>query len=267
MIEDCEALVSRLPVEVETVDAVAGVCVLGEVRWGVAPATWRAARVTLGGDVDALPDALPRRLSGGVTGLMIDPVVEEMPGLAWLMRQQAHPGMSLGFDATSEGGVLRVNAFRFAMDETNELTLTARIAGVPEVWPVDPVAVAAITVQALDVEIAFDGMFEALLLLPLGSALLDLTVPAEPQVAALRTQAEVALDGFAAAGQAEAAAEARAFVDALPHPRGVLELRLGGRGIAALQTGAALAGGLTPDFAARVAEAAELELFWTPDAP
>lgn len=147
---ECQALIARVPVTVDTVDSIAGVCLFSDVRFGAAPTAWRADRISLGGDIDALPDALPVRLSGGVTGLAIDPIIEGYPGMAWLIRQQAEPGISISFDTTADAGVLRINSLLFRMDETNEISVTARLAGVPEVWPVNPVSVAALTLQALE---------------------------------------------------------------------------------------------------------------------
>lgn len=264
---ECEALAARLTVQVAEVEQIAGVCLFTDVRIEQAQQVWRARRISLGGDIDALPDALPRRLSGGVTGLALEPQMPGQPGLAWLVRQQAHPGLTLTFDATAEAGVLRVNSFVLRMDDTNEVALTARIAGVPEVWPVDPIAASAMRVQALDMEIVFDGLFEDLLLLPLGTGLLDLAQPAEPQVAALRTRMATVLSGFDGTPQAGNAAQAQAFLDALPHPRGTLEIGIGGAGLSALQLLPLLSGTVTADFAARVADAAALDIYWELEDP
>lgn len=264
---ECEALVSRVPVSVASTEAIAGVCLFSDVRFGVAPIVWHADRISLGGDIDALPDALPARLSGGVTGLGLEPQVPGQPGLEWLLRQSAWFGMSLTFDTTSDAGILRINSFVFRLDDTNEIALTARIAGVPEVWPVDPLASANIRLQALDMELVFDGMFETLALMPLGSALLDTRQPAEPQVAALRAVADAFLAGFGETPQAENAGQAQAFLDALPRPRGVLEIGIGGSGLSALQLFPVLTGVISPDFITRVADAAELDIFWMPEAP
>lgn len=260
---ECEALRERVPLDVSATDAVAGVCLFSDVRFG-GGVPLRAARISLGGDIDALPDALPARLTGGVTGLALDREVPGQPGLAWLMREQTLPGMRLSFDMVSAEGVLRLNSLVFRADDRNEITVSARFAGVPEVWPVAPVAASAIRVQALEMEVAFDGMFESLLLLPLGTTLLDLTQEAEPQVAALRDVAAEFLAGFSGTAQAENAAQAQAFLDVLPHPRGVLEIDVGGAGIAAIQLLPALTGTVTPDYVTRVADAAALDVFWTP---
>lgn len=262
---ECDALAARLPVGVGTTNAVAGVCLFQDVRIGRSPAAWRADRVTLDGDVHALPDALPRRLSGGVTGLFTDPWLRDQPGFGWLLRQQAMPGLSISFDMTSEAGVLRVNSFVLRDGDRGEVEVTARLAGVPEVWPVDSIAASAIRVQALDVEIGFDGLFERLLLVPLGTAMLDLRAEAPPQVAALRETAATFLAGFAGTGQAENAAQVQAFLDALPNPRGVLEIGLGQAGLSPLQLLPFATGTVTPDYVTRVADAAAVAVVWTPD--
>lgn len=262
---ECEALAARLPVDVRATKAVAGVCLFEDVRIGQSPAAWRAERVTLGGDVDALPDALPRRLSGGVTGLFTDPWLRDQPGFGWLLRQQAMPGLSVSFDMTAEAGVLRINSFALRDGDRGQVEVTARLAGVPEVWPVDPIAASAIRVQALDVEIGFNGIFESLLLVPLGTALLDLRAEAPPQVAALRETAATFLAGFESTDQAENAAQVQAVLDALPNPRGVLEIGLGQAGLSPLQLLPFVTGTVTPDYVTRVADAAALDVVWTPD--
>ncbi|SFJ80461.1 hypothetical protein [Jannaschia pohangensis] len=265
--DDCKALVGRLSVSVERVESIAGTCLMSDVRFGDTSTPWHADRISLGGDIDALPDALPRRLSGGVVGLALDPQIPGRPGLDWLMREQSRPGLSLTFDLAAEAGVLSIRSLRFRMDETNGLSLTARLAGVPEIWPVDPVAASAIRLQAMDLEIDFDGMFEALVLIPLGSAILDTTQAAEPQVAILRDGVRALLEPFAGTDQQANAEALQGFVDVLPHPRGVLSIGIGGTGLSAVQGMPFLTGTASPDFIARVASAAELDVQWTPDAP
>lgn len=181
------------------------------------------------------------------------------------MRERAGAGVRVSFDMTGKAGVVRLNSLVIRMDGRNEVAVTARIAGVPEVWPVDAVAASAIRVQALDVEMVFDGMFEAVALMPLGTALLDLTREAEPQVEALREMAAMFLAGFAGTAQAENAAQVRAFAEALPQPRGTLEIGIGGAGLAMIQLLPFVTGTVTPAYVTRVADAAALDVFWTPD--
>ena len=259
---DCAALLERVGARAGGTSFTGDACVFSDVEYGDGPSRWRAGRVILSGDVDALPDALPSRLTGGVTGLGLAPEIEGQPGFDWLLREQAKPGISLTFDITAEGGGVAINSLTFRLGDAGEVTASARLSGMPEVWPVDPVAMAGMKLDDMDATIVFDGLFEALVLIPLGTQLLDLTQPAEPQVEALRAGAAAWLAGFEGTALAEDAGEAGAFLDTLPHPRGELGLRVGGTGLSLLQLGS-LAGGIaSPGFLARIAEAAEVELTW-----
>ncbi len=266
-LRQCEGLVERLPMTAAATQVMAGICLYGDVRFEIGGTVWTADTLLLGGDVDALPDAPPTRLTGGMTGLARLREIADPPGLAWLRRGQAGPGMTISFDVTSADGVLRVNSFVLRRGEGDEIALTARLAGMPQVWPVGPAAMAAIRVQALDIEIALDGLFEALVLMPLGTAVLDLAEPAEQQVAALRKATRAFLAAFDGTAQAENAAQTQGFLDALPHPRGTLDVGIGGEGLSAVQLLRLFSGAPTPGLVRQLADAAALDIAWTPDAP
>lgn len=263
-LRQCEALVQRLPVEVAATTVIGGVCAFTDVRFGGTDTTWRAERVLLGGDIDALPDALPTRLTGGVMGLVVEPHLPGQPGLAWLIGEQAGSGTIVTFDTAADAGVLRINSFVMRTGDAGRMALTARLTGVPDIWPINPTSAAAMRIQALDLEITFDGLFETLLLMPLGTALLDTTQEAEPQIAALRSAASAFLSDLQETSQAENAAQAEVFLDALPHPRGVLEVGIGGEGLSAVQVLQFAKGIPTPDFVRRTGDAVDLDVFWTP---
>lgn len=264
---DCVALLERLGIRAKATALRGDACVFTDLRPADGAARWRAARLVLSGDVDALPDALPDRLTGGVTGFVSDPSVARRAGLAALAPQRSRSGMSLTFDLASQGGSVRLNALTLRSGDAGEITATARLSGLPEVWPPEPAALATARLEELDATFVFGGLFEELMRAAVGLRLLGPDRPAEPQVADFAAQARDWLAGLAGTALAGSAVEADAFLDTLPRPRGNLRLSTGGRGLMLVQFGALAGGSASPEFLARVLAAAEAELTWDPDAP
>ena len=223
---ECRALLARMGWTAEVVTAPAGACFLQ----GVAPeeGAWRARIVALHGDVDALPDAPPSRLTGGVWGL------------AW----GEGPELTATLDMASGGGVVRIDRLGLRAGRWRG-DLSARIEGVPEVWPAGPGALDATRLASLEGAVWTEEEAE-------GGA--GPGFDAGPWIAAL-----------ARGGGATAAAAARAAEEAGEGASGRLDLTLGEAGLAARAALPLLRGGLDPDEAAALAAEAGLALDWMPD--
>ncbi len=263
----CAALLARPGARAEAITLIGGACVFADPRYGEGAGRWRADRVSPSGDVEALPDAPPSRLTGGVTGFASDPEIAGHPGLECLLREQARPGPSLTSDLAGRGGTLRIDRLTLRTEDAGEVTLTARLSGRPEVWPVDPVPVATMRLDELEATVVFDGLFEAWAMVSPGRWLLDIARPAEPQVATLSSLGSDWLTALNGSPLSESAARARAFLADLPHPRGTLCLAVGGEGLTLRLAGRLLAAAVCPETIARLAEATEVDLTWDADAP
>ena len=260
----CRALVERLPVEVGRVAGLTGSCLFLDVTVGKGDALWRADAVTLAGDVDALPDALPQRLSLAAAGIARGSEATDRPALAWLLRQRDYPGLSLRLRARVREGALVVDTFRLRFGEVGRIEGSARIVAPPQTFPFEPPALLATRLAEAEAEIAFDGLFERYWLEPLGRLLLDLDADPGPQVIALRDRALAFLDRFED-GQLAASAEAAGrLVDALPNPRGTLRLATTGEGVAALELAAPLLGRPSAETLATLVERLGLSVAWEP---
>lgn len=255
---DCVALLGRLGLEAKTVTAPSESCFYRGVTYGTGAARWRADILALFGDADALPDALPSRLTGGFVGLTPSPDPADM--------QDGETGpsdavpMTVTFNIAAGGGTMRVDAASLRMGEAGRADLTATLSGLPQVWPAEPAAMARVRVQALHLTVDTDGMIEALL------RLLPQTTDGD---GTSFDAARAWLDTFGAGNdQAGNAAAAQALLAAFPKPRGALDLKLDGSGIAAIELVRLFDGfGLAPAVASRIAQDAGLEIIWTRDAP
>lgn len=227
-VADCEGLLRRLGWTAGEVATPAGACFLRDV----APegGGWQARVMALHGDLDALPDALPSRLTGGVWGLALGPRAEA----------------TASFDLAAGGGTLRVDRLTLRLGDGWRGDVTARLEALPEVWPASGGALRDARIAALDGALWSEG----------GRATAWAAL-ARPWVEAL------------AEGAGPAAAPAAAALrDALPGAQGRAEFALGAEtGLRLLDILPRLEGGLAPEELAALAAEASLALDWTPDAP
>lgn len=252
--DDCAALLARLGAVAGSVATPGGACFFRDVSRGGGEDAWRARIVAVYGDVDALPDAAPRRLTGGAWGVIPPPAFGGAAAVDPLSEPDPAVDLTVSFGMVSGGGVVRIDRVDLRIGDAATATLSARLEGMPEVWPAEPGAAARMRLAALDLSIDLDG------------------VPAivaggddAPDAQTWRTVAEPWLAALDRDGPSAAAAVARRFAAALPHPAGRLEVSLGD--LALRDAAPLLSDGLTPAALARVAAAAGLTLDWMPDAP
>lgn len=249
---DCAALLDRLGGAAGSVATPGGACFFRDVTLGAGKDAWRARIVAIYGDVDALPDAVPLRLTGGAWGVTLPSTL----GGAGPIEPAADPDPARDLVATfgmaSGGGVVRVDRFDLRLGDAAEVTMTARLEGMPEVWPVDPRMAARMRLVALSLSVDADGLPAVLV-----------RADAAPDAAAMAPWLD-ALDRGAPAG---AAATARAVVAAMPHPKGRLSIDFDGRGVPLLAAVSLLSEGVAPEALARLAAEADVTVTWTPAAP
>ncbi|CTQ34290.1 hypothetical protein [Jannaschia rubra] len=259
---DCRALLERMEdATAGQVSSVAGACRFRNVTLGLGADRWTARTVTLSGDISALPDALPDRLTGGAESLAPAPEGVARPRL--IRRAPDRPGLAVAFDLQADNGSVRINSLSLRAGDAAQLQFSARLTGVPQTLPFVPAAAMGLRLDRLDATVDMDGTHE-----DFGRMLLwggPQTVG--DRLTRLRTEATRWLAEQESGDQAQNLAAARAFTATLPRPRGVLNLRVGGNGISAVQVGSLASGLASADFVARLARSADLHLSWTPDAP
>lgn len=235
---DCTGLLDRMGWTAGSVATPAGACFFEDV----APegGGWRARVLALYGDVDALPDALPTRLTGGVWGLAGDQAEDAEP--------DPDRAVTATFDLASGGGVLRIDRVTLRLGETWRAELSARVEAVPEVWPAEPGALNETRIVSLD------------------GALWSETEEASGEESGWASLARPWIAALAE-GNGPAAAQAEAVLDALPDARGRLDVALGEAGLRVGDLAPLLRGGLTPDEFVEIVALADLALDWIPDAP
>jgi hypothetical protein len=210
---------------------------IGEVRWSGAG----LVRFAEGA-------GLPERLVVEVDGLRIAPVTGD-PAMDYLLGAQTGPeGIAGRLSAYWVPGerrlVLETAELNFPGD--NSVRLTADIARVDlSSMSTLQTSVGTMALTAADLEFQTNGLFESVLLMPLGTVLLSGAADPEAEVQALIAQGVAAVEELPAASfdPATKAAMKEVLTD-LPHPAGTLRVTVrapGGFGAARL-TGYAIAG-------------------------
>ncbi len=151
---DCAALLDRMGAVAAEVSTPGGACFLRDVTLGSGEGAWSARIVALYGDLDALPDATPVRLTGGAWGLV--PPGGVAPEVAGAEGDPAGD-LNVTFDLASGQGVLRIDRFDLRFGDAADLSITARLEDMPETWPTEPRAMARARIVAFDARLERDG--------------------------------------------------------------------------------------------------------------
>ena len=226
---ECAALLARVGATAGSTATPGGACFFRDVAWGEGEAAWRARTLAVYGDLDAIPDAPPHRLTGGAWGVTRGEAAGE--------GDDAPPGVDLTFDVASGGGAVRVDRIGLRLGDAVDATLSARLEGMPPVWPAEPRAAARMRLVSLDLSLALDGWPEGAGAVPW-------------------------LDALADAAPADAADALRAMAAA---PRGTLDLLVEQGEVPLREALRLLAGGATPGAVARLLALAGPSVEWAPE--
>jgi len=180
---------------------------------------------------DAFAGVLPERISLQAFKLAMVPVFDHSPALSWVYKVQSlRTGVDLALDITLdvEAGVIDLKRLRLDFVGDNRIELEARLVGadLSDARALQDNA-GEMALHSTRLRLESHGLFESLVLPTLGPVLFDTAEDPEAELARLQALAAgwlARLPGDLLAGESRDALVR--LVGTLPHPNGVLEIRM-----------------------------------------